>query len=246
MTILNKNFCIGLLCVISTSAQAALSLDRTRVIFEGDKKSVSLNVANTSEKLPYLAQAWIENDKGVKIQSPFVVVPPVQRVEPGKPTQVKIEAINVLQTLPQDRESIFYFNLREIPPKSEKANVLQLALQTKIKLFYRPEKLIMSGTDIINNPWQEKVVLQENSSNYTIENPTPYYVTIVNIAKDEKSKTDPNFNPVMLAPFGKDTISVNPSVLGSKPVITYINDYGGRSQVSFSCVSNKCAVKEKG
>ena len=43
----------------------------------------------------------------------------------------------------------------------------------------------MSGTDIINNPWQEKVVLQENSSNYTIENPTPYYVTIVNIAKDE-------------------------------------------------------------
>ena len=50
----------------------------------------------------------------------------------------------------------------------------------------------------------------------------------------------------MLAPFGKDTISVNPSVLGSKPVITYINDYGGRSQVSFSCVSNKCAVKEKG
>uniref|UniRef100_UPI00336ADA8A fimbrial biogenesis chaperone n=1 Tax=Shigella sp. FC1967 TaxID=1898041 RepID=UPI00336ADA8A len=49
----------------------------------------------------------------------------------------------------------------------------------------------------------------------------------------KKVKTDPNFNPIMLAPFGKDTINVNPSVLGSKPVITYINDYGGRSHVSF-------------
>ncbi|EKT61557.1 fimbria/pilus periplasmic chaperone [Providencia sneebia] len=246
MTILNKKICIGLLCAISVNAQAALSLDRTRIIFEGDKKSVSLNISNSSEKLPYLAQAWIENDKGVKIQTPFVVVPPVQRVEPGKPTQVKIESINATQALPQDRESVFYFNLREIPPKSEKANVLQLALQTKIKLFYRPEKLIMSGTDVINNPWQEKVKLQENSSNYTIENPTPYYVTIINIAKDDKSKTDPNFNPVMLEPFGKDTINVNPLTLGSHPVLTYINDYGGRSQVHFSCVSKKCVVKEKG
>ncbi len=45
--------------------------------------------------------------------------------------------------LPQDRESLFYFNLREIPPRSDKPNSLQLALQTRIKFFYRPQSLVV-------------------------------------------------------------------------------------------------------
>ncbi|WP_223346554.1 fimbria/pilus periplasmic chaperone, partial [Escherichia coli] len=40
-----------------------------------------------------------------------------------------------------DRESLFYYNVREIPPKSGKANTLQIALQTRIKLFWRPKAL---------------------------------------------------------------------------------------------------------
>ncbi|MEX6226452.1 fimbria/pilus periplasmic chaperone [Providencia hangzhouensis] len=36
-----------------------------------------------------------------------------------------------INELPQDRESLFYFNLREVPPKSDKDNVLQIALQTQ-------------------------------------------------------------------------------------------------------------------
>ncbi len=33
------------------------------------------------------------------------------------------------KNLPQDRETVYYFNLREIPPKSNKPNTLQIALQ---------------------------------------------------------------------------------------------------------------------
>ncbi|TOL40502.1 molecular chaperone, partial [Vibrio parahaemolyticus] len=68
--------------------------------------------------------------------------PPVQRVEPEKSSQVRIEALPEISQLPQDRESVYYFNLREIPPKSDKPNVLQLALQSKIKLFYRPKSIM--------------------------------------------------------------------------------------------------------
>ena len=44
------------------AAQAAVSLDRTRAIFNGDEKSMTLNIANDNKQLPYLAQAWVENE----------------------------------------------------------------------------------------------------------------------------------------------------------------------------------------
>ncbi|WP_180821372.1 fimbria/pilus periplasmic chaperone, partial [Vibrio parahaemolyticus] len=70
-------------------------------------------------------------------------------------SQVKIQALPDIAALPQDRESVYYFNLREIPPRSKEANVLQIALQTRIKLFYRPKALYATRTDL-ENPWQEK------------------------------------------------------------------------------------------
>ncbi len=47
-----------------------------------------------------------------------------------------------INALPQDRESLFYLNVREIPPKPDKPNVLQLAMQSRIKLFYRPAAIV--------------------------------------------------------------------------------------------------------
>lgn len=72
---------IVVLC--SLSATAAVSLDRTRIIVEAKTPSVSLTIANESHQLPYLAQGWIEDQQGRKINSPFTVLPPVQRIEAG-------------------------------------------------------------------------------------------------------------------------------------------------------------------
>ncbi|WCE54396.1 fimbria/pilus periplasmic chaperone [Escherichia coli] len=46
--------------------------------------------------------------------------------------------------LPTDRETLYWMNVKAIPPTDERntqKNTLQLALQNKIKLFYRPENL---------------------------------------------------------------------------------------------------------
>ncbi|MDN8683057.1 fimbria/pilus periplasmic chaperone, partial [Staphylococcus aureus] len=79
-------------------------------------------------------QGWMEDVNGQKVESPLIVLPPIQRIEPGDKSQIKIQALPDIAKLPQDRESVFYFNLREIPPRSDKPNVLQIALQTRIKL----------------------------------------------------------------------------------------------------------------
>ncbi|WP_449567270.1 fimbria/pilus periplasmic chaperone [Lelliottia nimipressuralis] len=225
--------------LVAQSAQAAISLDRTRVILNGGSKSETLTVTNQNKELPYLAQAWVEDENGKKIESPVTALPPLQRVEPGGKGQVKVQVTSDLAALPQDRESVFYFNVREIPPKSNKPNTLQIALQTRVKLFYRPAALEIKRSDVAA---QKQVTLTRNDDVFTVNNPTPYYLTISNASSAAKGKDVSGFKPVMVAPKGSATLPGSASALGNAPVLTYINDYGGRPQLTFSCGGSGCAV----
>lgn len=225
--------------LVTQQAQAAIALDRTRVIFDGGQKSVSLNVSNQNKQLPYLAQGWIEDEQGNKIQSPLTVLPPVQRIEPGKPSQIKIQALPAAKLLAQDKETLYYFNLREIPPKSSKANTLQIALQTRIKLFYRPAGIAM---DTNAAPPQEQMTLSKQGDKYMVNNPTPYYVTIVDANSKKAGAGVKGFEPMMVPPKSSLPLTVSAAAVGNSPVLTYVNDYGGRPQLSFSCNGSSCTV----
>lgn len=224
---------------ITTSTYAAIALDRTRVIFDGSQKSVTLHISNQNKQLPYLAQGWIEDEKGNKIMSPLTVLPPVQRIEPGKASQIKIQALPAINELKQDQETVYYFNLREIPPKSTKPNTLQIALQTRIKLFYRP-----AGISINRNsaPPQNLLTLSKQGGKYIVNNPTAYYVSLVDASKKKGSPGVSNFVPMMVSPKSSLPLTVDIASLGNNPVLTYVNDYGGRPQLSFNCDGNVCTV----
>ncbi|KFX00499.1 molecular chaperone [Pectobacterium betavasculorum] len=224
-------------------ANAAIALDRTRIIFDGDNKSISVSISNQNNELPYLAQGWIEDERGKKIESPLVVLPPLQRVEPGAKSLVKIQGMPAVNALPQDRETLFYFNLREIPPKVGKINTLQIALQTRVKLFYRPKPIQANQQDYAD-PWQKKLTLTREGDKYRIHNPTPYYVTLSAVMPSVNGKRIDDFNPIMVAPKGSDILNVKAALLGSSPVISYINDFGGRPQLIFNCNGTHCSVKE--
>ncbi|HHQ6566071.1 fimbria/pilus periplasmic chaperone [Serratia fonticola] len=226
-----------LFALTAQSAFAAIALDRTRVIYSGDQKSISLNVSNENKQLPYLAQSWIEDAQGNKITSPLTVLPPVQRIEPGAKSQVKVQAMPAAKLLVQDRESLYYFNLREIPPRTDKPNTLQIALQTRIKLFYRPKALMTTSGD---TPWQEKITLSKQGDSYVVNNPTPYFVTLVDASNKVKGESAKGFEPLMVEPKGQGTLKASASALGNSPVLTYINDYGGRPQLKFSCSGSSC------
>lgn len=228
--------------LLSSRVQAAIALDRTRVILDGGDNAVSMTISNKNTKLPYLAQGWLEDDKGEKIASPLSVLPPVQRIEPGAQSQIKVQALPAAKMLPQDRESLFYFNLREIPPKSEKPNTLQIALQTRIKLLYRPEAIIPSKSSAFS-PWEEKLTLVKQGGTFKAVNPTPYYITIVDARSSKEGKTAIGFEPIMVPP--KASISLGVTGLGNAPVLTYINDYGARPDLVFKCGVNDCKVVTK-
>lgn len=236
---------LGSATLMSGAAQGALSLDRTRIIFDETQKSVTLSVSNSSKTLPYLAQSWMENMKGDKIQSPFMAIPPIQRIEPNKPSQVKIEKLPAVSQLPQDRESLFYFNFREIPPKNDQPNILQLSIQTKIKLFYRPKSIMVTGADINNNPWQQKLILQKKNNQFVAKNPTSYFITIVGISNDSKKEAVDGFQSFMVPPHSELNVKLAPGLVGNSPVLTYIDDYGGKVKMNYSCNSSECIFNSK-
>ncbi|EML5381014.1 MULTISPECIES: fimbria/pilus periplasmic chaperone [Enterobacter] len=222
------------------SAGAAVALDRTRVIVDGGAAATTLNIRNDSKDTPYLAQGWIEDDAGKKVQSPLLVVPPLQRMEPDSRGQLKVQSLPAVSSLPQDRESLYYFNLREVPPKSDKPNTMQLALQTRVKLFYRPQGLAI---DHNAPPPQLKLTLKKSGDGYVAVNPTPYYITLVGAGKSNDHNID-GFEPVMLAPKSEQPLKLSVARVGNAPVLTYINDYGGRPKLKFTCQGAQCTAQE--
>lgn len=228
------------LLLLAQQAHAAIALDRTRVILNGDQNAMALTITNQNKALPYLAQSWVEDANGNKIESPLTALPPLQRVEPGAKGQIKIQATGNLTALPQDRESLFYFNVREIPPKSAKPNTLQLALQTRVKMFYRPQAIEIARGD--DNEAQKKLTLSRQGDGYQLTNPTPYYVTIVAASASPKGKGLSSFKPLMIEPKSSAALGVSASELGSQPVLTFINDFGGRPQLVFGCSGSACSV----
>ena len=234
-----KNVVPVLALLASFSGHASVTPDRTRLVFNESDKSISVTLRNNDQKLPYLAQSWIEDARGNKISSPLAVLPPVQRIDAMMNGQVKIQALPDIHTLPSDRESLFYYNVREIPPKSGKANTLQIALQTRIKLFWRPKALENVS---MKNPWQHKVTLTRNGQDFTVNNPTTYYVIISNASAKKGGNPPEGFTPLMLEP--KTSAPLN-AKMDSVPVLTYINDYGARMPLYFKCTGNNCQVDEE-
>lgn len=235
--------CLAVLGMTSLNVSAAIVLDRTRVVYPGGAKSISLNIKNENQKLPYLAQAWIEDTQGQKISSPFVILPPVQRVDANQKSIVRIASVPAIDSLPKDRESIYYFNLREIPPKSEKSNVMQIAVQSKIKLFYRPEAIIPERGAV----WQDQVLITKQGTTLKVNNPTPYYITYVGLGhpQGKERTTIKGFSAFMVEPKSEQTVTI-PEALGNQFVISYVNDYGGYMDIKYQCAGNACkAIKSE-
>ncbi len=224
------------------SVEAAVAPDRTRLVFKGDEKSISVDLKNASDRLPYLAQSWVEDDRGNKITSPLAAIPPVQRIEAKGVGQVKIQGMPALSALPQDKETLFFYNVREIPPKSDKPNTLQIALQTRIKLFYRPAAI--ASVDA-RHPWQYKVTLMRQGDGWQVNNPTPYYVIVSDASNKVNGKTASGFAPLVVAPGSSQGMAVKVNDLGTSPVLTYVDDYGARLPLVFTCSGSLCAVNEE-
>ncbi|GLK87073.1 hypothetical protein GCM10017655_01350 [Pseudomonas turukhanskensis] len=139
----------------------------------------------------------------------------------------RIQYLNTMP-LPTDRESVYWLNVLEIPPKptgkEAEENHLQFRYRTRIKLFYRPEGLAGTSAEASG-----KLRFKYKPGYVQVENPTAYYVSMVSLKVGEDAaggKSDPQ----MFAPFSTTLLELKAqSSALQKPKIIYrtINDYGG-------------------
>jgi chaperone protein EcpD len=222
--------CLILLATCYSSAQAALTMSTTRVVYEGERRGVSLIVANPG-KGAFAVQAWVntlEDDTTSAV--PFVVTPALFRLDPAKQQQVQISGLP--NQLPADRESLFFFNLQEIPQVDDRhQNVLAIALRTRIKLFYRPAAL-KEGPAHQQTALKWSVVEHEGKQRLAVDNPTPYHVTFSRLMLHGKGEPERLEIARMIAPLSRQYYDVPASRLRAplRVEFTTINDYGGASQ----------------
>ena len=150
-----------------------VALSSTRVIYNGNKKEASLTVNNKSSTEEYLIQSWIDDVNGSK-KTPFIITPPLFKLNPTKNNVLRI--VKTTDSLPQDRESVFWINVKSIPGKSDDAserNVLQIAVRTRLKLFYRPAGLQGNSMDA----WNQLRFSQAGKDRLKVENPSVFNLT---------------------------------------------------------------------
>lgn len=206
-----------MLAILSFFSHAAgLSLNKTRIIFDEGEKSSSVIFKNNVDS-PFLVQNEIYNDKN-EITDSFLVTPNVFRVEGNSTFMMRIFPVS-LSHLPTDRESVFYFSARAIPPKkNEKKGSLTIVTNLIIKLYYRPKNLGMPVSDSYN-----KLVMSCFKNEIKINNPTPYYLTLV----DFKSKNE-KFNNTMISPYSSEILKREESI--GKLSWRLMNDFGGKTK----------------
>ncbi|HHR5901561.1 TPA: fimbrial biogenesis chaperone [Providencia alcalifaciens] len=204
-----------MLCALSQSVYAGVIIGGTRVIYPEGNKDISISVENP-DKVPYLIQSWIENANEGK-QTDFTITPPLFRLNQEKTNALRIFLTQ--NTLPNDRESLFWLNIKTIPATEKKTeNSLKIAFKTQMKLIYRPNAI----SKVNFEEEQKKLTWSKVGTSITVKNPTPYYMNFQSISFNGK-KAD---NISYVAPFSTQSFTIHNPELHGTIKWEVINDYG--------------------
>lgn len=227
---------IGFACaLLAGSAHASVTIGGTRVVYPLEQREVTVKLDNDSRN-PSLVQVWMDDGnadaKPGEIKVPFVITPPIFRMDPKKAQTLRMMYSG--EALPQDRESVYWLNVLDIPPKASgatDANVLQLAYRTRIKVFVRPAKLPGKPEDApAQLSWKVTVAPSGKGQAVSVSNPTPYYVSFSEVDVESSGHTYKNEEGGMVAPHATTVLPVpkmDSVPAGAKVHYMAISDYGG-------------------
>ena len=221
-------------CLSATVAHANVLIAGTRVVFPAEDGEVTVRLTNDNNR-PALVEAWIDSgdvkSTPDKATTPFLITPPLFRMEAHKEQSLRIIATPA--PLPSDRESLFWLNVLEIPPKPTTAetqgkNILQFAIRSRLKLFYRPAHL---PGDVQKAPEQVTWKVVADGQGYALEvhNPTPYHITFVQLSLDVGGKHYTAASG-MVDPLGSLRLAIKgltqSPATGTPIAYNIVNDYG--------------------
>lgn len=179
-----------LLTLLPGRGVAGIMIGGTRFIYnEKSENGISFLVRNTDET-PFLIQTKVlpyETGANIKQGAPnnpsktdFVATPPLLPLRKKQENYIRI--IRTGGGLPADRESLFQLSVAAIPSGKPDTNDLQVAIRSNFKLIYRPANL----KGLPDGAYQQLLWLRSGNL-VSVENPTPYYVTLFRVVINGKA-----------------------------------------------------------
>ncbi|MCZ4060515.1 molecular chaperone [Pantoea sp. LMR881] len=209
---------MGLLISLSANyVSAGIIVGGTRVIYDGGKKEASLSISNP-DSIPYLIQSWVETQKGDNEKTPFIITPPLYRLDQKQQNVMRIVLTGIL---PENKESMYWLNIKSIPATEKKENTLQVAVKTRIKLIYRPDALKVISLDDVAG----KLTWQKSGDQILVTNPTSYYINFNEITVAGMKIAEPTY----VSPGGEARFKLPTGITSGPVMYKIINDFGGIS-----------------
>lgn len=201
--------------------QANVIYSGTRFIYNENDNDIIINIKNNNSVIDYLIQSWITKDEHNVQNTPFIITPPLFKLNKEQSAILRITKItSIAQT---DRESLFYINSKAIPITESKNNSLHISIKSVFKLFYRPNGL----TETVEEATKKIIFFINNKKEMIIKNDSEYYFTILNIFSNGEKKEI----SVMLSPFSE--INIGKNHFGTDKVgWSYINDFGNEVNIN--------------
>lgn len=216
---------------VTMASEGGLKLPQTRVIFNAKTRNATASIQNRGDTVYLIKTSIVTGLQPSAAGAPFVVTPPLFRLEPHNQQTVRIIRQGGRE-LPVDRESVFYLSFLAIPAVAAEGQAmtrLSIGVRTVIKLFYRPDHLPLSPEQAAG-----KATFTKQGNELLAKNSTPYYLTFNQLSVDDKPIAHPQA-PMMIAPFSVQAYPYSGS--GKTVSWTVINDYGGISEPYRAAIS---------
>jgi fimbrial chaperone protein len=217
--------------LFASPAFCGVVLTGTRVIYPEAAKEKNLQF-NSQDDYPNLVQIWLDKgntqSKPETADAPFVAAPQIFRMNPHAGQLVRLVFTGA--DLPKDRESVFYLNFMQMPAiksSQAQANLLVLAVTSRLKVFYRPKGLV-GNADALGKALKFKVQGSGVSAQIQVENATGFHAVVREASLLVGEQEIPVVTRVMLPP--KSTASWPIPVAAkvhNRLQLTLVNDLGG-------------------
>ncbi|MBE3175121.1 molecular chaperone [Enterobacter cloacae complex sp. P29RS] len=211
---------------ISNIASSSVILKGNRIIYSADAKDKVVEFSNNGDT-PMLVQVWLDKNNPDSTpdtaDAPFIVTPQIFRINALNGHALRLKFTGQTQPLPQDRESVFWFNYLQYPAikSSDLAqNRLALIVKSRLKVFYRPPGLRGDASQALT-----QLQVQRKGNMLTLQNPTPWHISLRNALLTRGEKSTAVGQSVMIPPFG-DTRWVLTDPVATYVTVYAMNDYG--------------------
>lgn len=217
---MRHRYLLSALLLTAVTAHAGVIINGTRLVYQGEKKESSIGISNPDD-INYLVQSGVDTGLKKGGKAPFLITPPLFRLNAKEDNVLRV--VRTDGNMPEDRESLYWLNIKAIPSSrhEEGVNTLQIAINTRIKLLYRPASIKGKPEEVA-----DKLEWHREGNDLVVNNPTPFYMNFQSVTLNGQKVAKATW----AVPETSTRFALPANMNGNTVSWSVINDYGSISK----------------